>query len=633
MIQKNSSLYHRFLTRNRFSFKPILCAYVIAPFLFSPLTQAESGREDYDIDDNGLIEINDLDDFNEIRNNLDGSALYGENIGCPAGGCYGFELTRDLDFDTDQNGRFHSGDTYWDDAKGWVPLGDSNQPFTAVFNGNYYKILNLRIARPLQDRVGVFGATDDAQIRNVGINGQVLGREFVGSLTGQSRFTTVENVFFLGDVIGDRNVGGIIGDQNSGMTKAVYAAGTLRSERDGGGIVGYVLNNGIVDAAVSEMRINGQQFTGGIVGTFISGHLRSSAAFGLVSNVDNNVGGLIGWSDDDFVNVSDSYWSTDSTGQITFSGGGVVAPSDGGVGALNAELRCPTTADNTSCTGSPLYEGWGAYTKSDSQPLWNFGAVQDLPTMRFGSSLVRDSDGDLVIDADDAFPEQIAATTDADNDGMPDFWWVRCDFSCQQESGLTLDPFPGDFDNDGVPDSSNLPPTVTLAITQNQETVTLVNRASGDITVTAIISDENLDDEHTVEWFFNERVLVTDENQFSVSLPSRFLVDGDTISAVVTDNGTPSLSSEKATTTIAILTDTDDIDTTDITDLIDAIDGIDTTDTTDITDLIDAIDNNGMNGGDSTSSNNSSGGGGSTDVIILFLLGLFGYLRMGKSNR
>ena len=55
---------------------PILLGCLIVPAAF-----AESGRADYDLDDDGLIEINSLADLDEIRNNLDGTSLYGESTG------------------------------------------------------------------------------------------------------------------------------------------------------------------------------------------------------------------------------------------------------------------------------------------------------------------------------------------------------------------------------------------------------------------------------------------------------------------------------------------------------------------------------------------------------------------------
>ncbi|MFL0809066.1 MAG: hypothetical protein K6L76_01495 [Agarilytica sp.] len=72
--------------------------------IFSLHSNAASGRAEYDLDDDGLIEIDDLGDLDEIRNHLDGTSLYGESTGCPVEGCVGFELTTDLDVDTNADG-------------------------------------------------------------------------------------------------------------------------------------------------------------------------------------------------------------------------------------------------------------------------------------------------------------------------------------------------------------------------------------------------------------------------------------------------------------------------------------------------------------------------------------------------
>src|SRR5690606_10457179 len=98
------------------------------------------GREDYDIDDNGLIEINDLADLNELRNDSTGKTLYGSNAGCPADGCRGVELTADLDFDTNQDGVIDAADTYWNNGLGWEPIN-----FRGFFEGNGYVIRNLYV--------------------------------------------------------------------------------------------------------------------------------------------------------------------------------------------------------------------------------------------------------------------------------------------------------------------------------------------------------------------------------------------------------------------------------------------------------------------------------------------------------
>ncbi|MCK4705988.1 MAG: thrombospondin type 3 repeat-containing protein, partial [Gammaproteobacteria bacterium] len=76
-----------------------------------------------------------------------------------------------------------------------------------------------------------------------------------------------------------------------------------------------------------------------------------------------------------------------------------------------------------------------------------------------------DTDSDGVADNADAFPLNIAASVDADNDGLPDAWNAACDATCQAGSGLLLDTSLDDTDNDGVINGSDAfpnDPTETL---------------------------------------------------------------------------------------------------------------------------------------------------------------------------
>ena len=79
---------------------------------------------DVDRDDDGLIEIDDLETLNAIRNQLDGSQLQlsGEaptsSIGCASGGCRGYELTRNLDFDDDDSYSSTANKIMWTTGRG-----------------------------------------------------------------------------------------------------------------------------------------------------------------------------------------------------------------------------------------------------------------------------------------------------------------------------------------------------------------------------------------------------------------------------------------------------------------------------------------------------------------------------------
>jgi hypothetical protein len=78
---------------------------------------------------------------------------------------------------------------------------------------------------------------------------------------------------------------------------------------------------------------------------------------------------------------------------------------------------------------------------------------------------VTDTDSDGVADFDDAFPNNIAASVDEDNDGLPDAWNGACNAACQAGSGLLLDGSLDDTDNDGVINGSDAfpnDPTETL---------------------------------------------------------------------------------------------------------------------------------------------------------------------------
>ena len=122
-------------------------------------------RVDIDQDGDGLIEIYDLEGLNEIRYQLDGSgyraSAHATKItrGCPATGCRGYELMKDLDFKTDDSYRSAaSNKTAWTDPNvaGWQPIGDASDGFfNSVLEGNGHTIAHLYINRSDEGNVGL----------------------------------------------------------------------------------------------------------------------------------------------------------------------------------------------------------------------------------------------------------------------------------------------------------------------------------------------------------------------------------------------------------------------------------------------------------------------------------------------
>ena len=145
---------------------------------------------DYDKDNDGLIEIEYLEQLNAISWDLDGDGVannatnaeaYNAEFpggavwaGCPLGGCSGYELTRDLDFNDPNSYARGEVHTDWLQGNGWLPIvgveiGDV--AFRATFEGNHHTISNLFIGHSGFTDSGVSGlfGTSIGDIQRIGL--------------------------------------------------------------------------------------------------------------------------------------------------------------------------------------------------------------------------------------------------------------------------------------------------------------------------------------------------------------------------------------------------------------------------------------------------------------------------------
>ena len=351
-----------------------------------------AGSRDYDTDNDRLIEIASIAQLNATRYDLDGNGEVDgakdietyvlafpeavSGMGCP-GTCAGYELTADLDFDSNGSGAADSGDSYWNDGAGWQPIGEQYTPFAATFDGNGKTISNLYINRPDTRGVGLFGYSDmSCVIRHLGVvNSDVAGNTGVGGLAGNNEGTIIAS-YATGRISGEYGfVGGLVGSNiPPGIIAASYATGSVSGGSRVGGLVGNNTANlfneeGTITASYAAVQVSGDFEVGGLAGTN-DGAITASYATGRVSG-ESPVGGLVGHS---FNSITASYWDTRTSGHIW------TRPVDRtalrGEGKGTAELQAPT-----GYTG--IFQAWNLDLDGDGTPddPWDFGTTNQYPVL------------------------------------------------------------------------------------------------------------------------------------------------------------------------------------------------------------------------------------------------------------
>ena len=354
---------------------------------------------DYDTDDDSLIEISNLAQLDAVRHDLggdgiptaDGKTSYDtafanavERMGCSLlDGCRGYELTADLDFDTNANGDIDSGDDYWNESDGWVPIGgdgttldrtqyELGDPFNAIFEGNGHSVVNLFIDTDTIVLVGLFGYNGTvSKIRSLGlIDADVSGPELAAGLVGFNRGEIVAS-YATGRVSGIENVGGLAGINSTlGEIRGSYATSHVSGDDDVGGLVGD--NRGEIVASYATGRVSGIENVGGLIGNNKStGEISASYATGTASG-GSNVGGLIGLFEGG--SITSSYWDTRTSGHST----GFLP-----FGRTTSQLQSPTGY-------SGIYGSWNVDIDEDNMndKPWAFGTSSQYPALQ------ADMDGD-----------------------------------------------------------------------------------------------------------------------------------------------------------------------------------------------------------------------------------------------
>ena len=266
----------------------------------------------YDADGDGLIEVSNLEQLDAIRYDPDGDGSPNSDeyagayarafpteateVAC-AHSCYGYELSRELDFD--DAGSYSSGEVKagWTEGEGWSPVGDYEAPYNGIFDGNGRTISNLYINRPDAYSAGLFGqAGEYSVIRNLGLVDVDLRAKSGGALIAANS-GTVSNSYATGSVSGD---GGLVGaNRDGGIISHSYASVDVSGTRSVGGLAGSNDPGGNIMASYATGSVLGNSAVGGLVGHQL-GTINDSYATGNVSGREGDhaehrsVGGLAG---------------------------------------------------------------------------------------------------------------------------------------------------------------------------------------------------------------------------------------------------------------------------------------------------------------------------------------------------
>lgn len=195
----------------------------------------------------------------------------------------------------------------------WQAVGNSDEPFTGIFNGNGYSIDNLTINVTDDDaqNVGFFGVTENATIENVSFtNANVTtptdfigGSSAVGIVVGTARGTHFDNIDISGKVSGYESVGplaGVINDNSYLKDDKIIEVG-----------------NSSIANINTEVDAAGKYYIGGLIGSIVDTNTNEGVATRDLKisncNTSGNIvfdeeaaGGLIGQSGKTIITITNS---------------------------------------------------------------------------------------------------------------------------------------------------------------------------------------------------------------------------------------------------------------------------------------------------------------------------------------
>ncbi|MGI6195488.1 MAG: hypothetical protein ACOYIO_00185 [Eubacteriales bacterium] len=247
----------------------------------------------------------------------------------------------------------------------FTPIGSSDAPFTGKFDGGSHTV-------SISGKTGLFGTTENAEIRNVAVCGTASGSTAVGGIAAIAKGTTViENCTFDGyltpDVSGFTAYAGGIAGTTDKKTVIRNCKATVKATlsdtaylTDIGGIVG--LNRGSVSGCRADGRLSAEVSLyrlniGGIAGENrgdITGSINTASVSGTAAAEGISVfaGGITGYNTGALCRV-------ENEGKVSASGESIYPGYAGGIAGANVNGTITLAKNGGSITSKAAFIGGG----------------------------------------------------------------------------------------------------------------------------------------------------------------------------------------------------------------------------------------------------------------------------------
>ncbi len=213
------------------------------------------------------------------------------------------------------------------DGFGFRNIGTQEAPFLGSYNGNGYKIINLKINLARHEKHGgLFGYIKEATLENININ-QLVNKESdqqpINNFTQNQINELSSNEI---DIFESSSVGGLVGFNEGGIVRNSFFSGSLSSRRAiVAGLVG--INTGIIENSHFVGRVSSLGTAAGLT-AYNTGRVVDSSSGGRVSGqlsaglVARNLGGEILQS-----STTATVHSSTAIGGLVFHNSGIIRSS------------------------------------------------------------------------------------------------------------------------------------------------------------------------------------------------------------------------------------------------------------------------------------------------------------------